>query len=1227
MSNEFRYYQTEADNAIYNKLQQSDKCLVKMFCGTGKSKLMRYCKSAQNQPLVVYVFPSLSLIDQFHSDYLSDILTSHKIKISSENESTTDPKLIKAFLKKKISNKIICITYQSFSTLLENLDETKISVCIFDEAHHVVGEKIHTHIFSMTETKQIFFTATPKNDNGITMYDRDRPELNMCGQLVYDYSYLRGMNEGYLNPIEIRIDMYTENTNKSVYESIARSILISGNNRVLTFHADVTGDRDKSVLNFVNKDEFITDFRRVCTNEFPDKQKFYKDIEFIALHADINMKLRKEILKKFDTTPNSKVFIISSCETIGEGIDTKNANMCVFADPKTSFVKIIQNIGRVVRKEFGKPKPPSTILIPCWVDREKYIGCADDKEKRDEVIREDINKEGNFNGILNVLSALKQEDEDIYDICLNYPDAFSPQELNTNADKQGYKMEEPMELENTLEHLLDSEVERDEDEDDEEFLERVAEENDVCIEVHCDSLEEPVKRYGNAENVIRMMKTYDEDEDEELYQPMVKKNGTKRNFDNYEAPKRANRISINVHTNPDVKVLWNVVGEIDLTKDICSCVIDCEVVSYEEKWLQNLEELKSFIDINKRRPVCYDRHNKNTEYLKENYIAEWVNGNQKCFKNKAGGMKNNSRYNLWKTFLEDYFIYYATNYEKWDIYLENLKKFININKKRPNKESSDINEKKLGTWTTNQVKNHKDKLQLMKDKSIYDKWTNFIEEYAEYFVSDNDKWKCNLLDADIYITNNKSKPIYSSYLGHWIVDNKQCYINKTWIDKERYNLWETFIQKHYEYFMSPEELWESNFNKLLLFINNNNKTPSNKSKDIEEKNIGTWFSGQKTAYKNKDQGMKDKYRYEKWSLFVEQYSEYLLTEIEIWYLNFNKLVMFINNNNKLPNKRSENNNEKQLGYWLGTQKRHYKDKSRKMKEQEIFEKWEKFLQEYAEYFETTKPKQNIQPPEPEYPPLEEYNYQPPEPDHPLPDNELEPAEQHQHKTYNAERKPIKSMKLNMQHEPKESNETPEQQYTRNKSELSILHQHYKTLKSTNLGQKFQSNPEEWYHYHRISEINEQTFPEDGIPRNRIIQALSKIITNRSYRVVDMGCGKAQICQYFACDKRFEFYNYDHVSCAPYIDVCDISQIPLESNTIDICILSLAMWGSNCEDYLKEAHRILDRKGELFIIEATKRWTDDVAIPAGRLHKLLLDSEFEILKSNIEKFAYFHCIKV
>lgn len=189
---EYRYYQQEADDSIYNELLSSDKCLVKMFCGSGKSLIMRKCRVIENKSLVVYVFPSLALINQFNKKYLSNCKYPI-ICISSESKTgITNPQEIQKFLKNNSKkNKIICSTYQSFDVLLNNLNNKKIDVCIYDEAHHAVGEVYQKLIFENDHCeKQIFFTATPTNKNGITMYDRNNMELNQCGNLVYDYTYL-----------------------------------------------------------------------------------------------------------------------------------------------------------------------------------------------------------------------------------------------------------------------------------------------------------------------------------------------------------------------------------------------------------------------------------------------------------------------------------------------------------------------------------------------------------------------------------------------------------------------------------------------------------------------------------------------------------------------------------------------------------------------------------------------------------------------------------------------------------------------------------------------------------------------------------------------------------------------------------------------------------------------------------------------------------------------------
>jgi ubiquinone/menaquinone biosynthesis C-methylase UbiE len=227
----------------------------------------------------------------------------------------------------------------------------------------------------------------------------------------------------------------------------------------------------------------------------------------------------------------------------------------------------------------------------------------------------------------------------------------------------------------------------------------------------------------------------------------------------------------------------------------------------------------------------------------------------------------------------------------------------------------------------------------------------------------------------------------------------------------------------------------------------------------------------------------------------------------------------------------------------------------------------------------------------------------------------------------------KSMKLKKP-SIKSKEDSTEQKQKRIHSEISVLHQRYKTLKSDNLHIEFNEHPELWSKYHEISEENEKSFPEDEIPRNKIIQELLKIKTKRTKLVVDMGCGKGQIAEYFKTDKRLQFINYDHVSSNDTIISCDISNTPLEEDAVEICILSLAMWGSNCKEYVKEANRILESGGKLYIIEPTKRWSEQdenkniiQEKEGSKMKSLLEENGFQIVEQSIEKFCLFVCIKI
>ena len=816
-SKPWRPYQLEANEKIC--FETTNRVLVKMFCGTGKSLLMRHGKAFQNHSLIVYVFPSLSLIEQFKMDYLDDVTTPLLI-VSSDDEGTTDEEKIQTFLQKP-ENKIVCITYQSFHLL----EDVVIPMCVLDEAHHVTSETYQPLFLENPNIQNMcLFTATPKEVAGVDY-----------GTMVYEYSYLRGVAEGYLNPFEIRVDLVGETNNKTIYNSIARAYYTTGNNRILTFHADVNTDSPTSVRNFVNEKEIEKSFEIIQT-EFPSKP--IPKIHVVGFYSEMNAKERRALLKTFDASQD--VFILCSCETMGEGVDTKNANMCVFVDPKSSFVKIIQNIGRIVRKQFGVDKPHSTILLPIYIDKTKYESCTTSDEC-DKVIREDMSKGGDFTPILNVLSALKQEDEDLYEICLHYPNEYSPQEIEENLQTQGHTIGEQVNID--------------------ELLERV-EEEDVQVDVHTNSLEEPVISHGESDHVINVLQ-----EGDEYYQ--IEGEETR-----IEPQKQ--RVKLTVHTNPDVKVLWRLQGELNLG----SCLMDCEVI---DNWNERLEELRTFLETNKKRPSQIKKSEKK--------LGTWLCNQLKNYKDKKGKFKNNlEQCKLWNEFIEKHKEYFNTSDELWFNNLQLLKQFLDNYKIRPTEQTNKI----LWSWSGNQIQNYKTNKDGFRNKERCKLWEEFMEEYKEYFNTSDELWFNNLQLLKQFLDKYKKRPtrITENTLHNWVSDQLKMYnYKKGWVNDnpERCRQWEEFIREYVEYIKPFDKKWDDIFEKLKQFLIKEERRPS--QIEESEKQLGCWFNQQNIAYRNKKRCFTNKKRCEQWEKFIDEYGKYLGNPFNSKeYLGFNSKI-------------------------------------------------------------------------------------------------------------------------------------------------------------------------------------------------------------------------------------------------------------------------------------------------------------------------------------------------
>ena len=1261
--NEERPIQTKAFNKVTELLQTFSECLVKMFCGTGKSHVIKRLVIEQKKSLSVIVFPSLALIRQFTKEYLGDIdtkvygllnVSSEELKDIKDIKSTTDPVQIKHFLKNvktKQQKKIICVTYQSLDVLLSSIGDTKIGIACFDEAHRTTSPDSVKHVYGddyrAKYEKRVFFTATPVNSNGVTMFDRERNEMGTygdCGPLACEYTYLQGLSDVILTPFELRIDLYTQDTLGNMYESIARAILTTGNTRVLTFHADAAAESDSetSVLRFVDKAKFVEAFRAVCAKEFPDKVGMFADerITFRAITA--STKDKDAILGAFETCSDTEIYIVSSCRTIGEGVDTKQANMCVFVDPKTSPKDIIQNIGRICRKIAGTTRQPATILIPVCIGWEKYREAGDDPEVQDKLIREQLNnrENGDYNAIMNVCAALKQEDPELYELCLKYPSKFTESERK---------------------HALESQKKRN-DPDDYVYGEDIDDmvEDGERVEIHTSNTEQPIIYRGFNEEedededeqpIQRFYEIEEENEDGEMetrYHRIVPLNDDEEEDEEESCkrlnpPKPTNHPRMNIHTNDEIKLIWKM-GAVMLGEQFGSGVLECEVerLDNDENWKENHQQMCVFIDENGRAP------SHGSKYPEEKRLAGWV-GNQKGNYNSSGAemskrrMKNPEIWQIWTDTLNDpkYCDALADFIQIWKNNHHNMCEFIDKEHKVPPSASVKYSPEiqKLGRWVGTQKGNYDPRGSefstnvMKKHLEIWQIWNDTLSDpkYNKHLCLDPiQEWKNRLYKTCKFINDNGKQPSVISKdkeeitLGHWIVSQKKNYNEKgSNFSKDGMKtpeIWQTWTNTladpmYSEVLADFIQIWNNNYSKMCEFIEKNGYRPSSTSVDVHEKKIGSWVCNQITNYdtRGSDYSKRTLKHSEIWKIWNDTlinpiYCDALATPIQAWKSKHKKLCEYINKNKKGPKQMgSKDPEEKIIGKWLSHQKGNYDPRGAEFSKNimksnpEIWQMWTETIQKYSclkkqqQEQETSSPTQ--QPPSPSPPPQET--------------PKLKLVLKKSHLIPN----PATSLECSAPETSPMSNRVITD------SPYKLTGKLWSTQKSTTTHEKLQSDPTEWYAYHAARDISFQGYTDQSqIPRNRIIAHLT---TKRKHRlrILDLGCGRNNIAQHFADsdkDHKFKIQGYDHVveegSTARAGNIADLAAQE-DDESVDICIYSQSLMGSDWRTYLTEGHRMLRYNGE-FVISEHIKMLDDVRAELGRLgFKVESENSDTVDKSN------------
>ena len=190
------------------------------------------------------------------------------------------------------------------------------------------------------------------------------------------------------------------------------------------------------------------------------------------------------------------------------------------------------------------------------------------------------------------------------------------------------------------------------------------------------------------------------------------------------------------------------------------------------------------------------------------------------------------------------------------------------------------------------------------------------------------------------------------------------------------------------------------------------------------------------------------------------------------------------------------------------------------------------------------------------------------------------------------------------------------------SELSEYNRKGKTTTSRTMHEHFTKNKEDWFRYHQLRDNSTKDWSE--IP----YEYIAKQITSSRKIVADFGCGMNKMKD---CIPYNRVYSFDHVSCDESVIACDMSDVSnyLDNNTIDVAVFSLSLWGTNWRDYIKEAYRVLDDKGVIWICEPSNEMKDLTKnINQTTVDSCLTENGFTIINTEDRgKFTYVQAIKM
>ncbi len=414
MAHETRYYQTEAELAVFNALKRSVKNqLLVMATGSGKTRCG--VNIVKNFSKILWITHNIELIEQSSIALISEELdyskeyVEYNLNIRGGIQQLLRSKIVNNEFSKQIKDSIGIIkedlmitdkrfTVASIQTLckrLDQLDPELFDVIIVDEAHHAGATTWTNTLNHFNPVLRLGLTATPWRAEDDMSLDE------LFEEIVYEYPIEKGIRDGFLSkPDAVKVKT-SANLDK------VHTVGSDFNQKELSEKVN-TPERNYLIVNKYLEYAKGRPFIAFCCNvqHTIDLCEAFNEkgvkARFVVGDKKITLDRKKEI-KEFKNQKfvDGEYEGLINCMIATEGFDFENIGCVINAAPTKSKTKFYQMIGRGLRLksfEFVKMFAQNCIILDI-VDnttRHRLINCESEdmlRELDDKIFISEINRQ------------------------------------------------------------------------------------------------------------------------------------------------------------------------------------------------------------------------------------------------------------------------------------------------------------------------------------------------------------------------------------------------------------------------------------------------------------------------------------------------------------------------------------------------------------------------------------------------------------------------------------------------------------------------------------------------------------------------------------------------------------------------------------------------------------------------------------------------------------------